>query len=440
MPVAYRRMKNKHNGTPPSASAHTSQPSQPTRSKHTGFYQLSNLIPAHMIPGLARKYAIDSRGFNGNGHVLGLIYGHASHALSLNDICDALSLHEAEFFRVRGSTSPKRNTFSNANRTRDPAMAEDLYWSMLAHLMQICPSFGGYDHHAGFISRLKRDIFAMDSTTLQLTLASIDWARHRRRKAAAKCHMRLNIGSFLPAFTIVEDAAHHDSVRAAALCASMVAGDVLLADREYVDLDFLAGLNARAVFFVLRPKRKMLFDTVKKLPCTGKILHDELVRPAGVNTAKSYPGVLRMVTALVEVDGKEREMSFITNNTTWCARTIAELYRARWSIEVFFKELKQTLQLRDFVGTNENAVKWQVWTGLLTHLMMRYLHHISGWRHSFSRCVGFLRNALWMKIDLLGMLRCYGTAGGPYRPILSAKELYLPGFEALSNSLMGQPV
>ena len=136
-------MKKQTNGAPPSASAHTSRPSQPTKSKHTGFYQLSNLIPAHLIPGLERKYAIDSRGFNGNGHVLGLIYGHASHALSLNDICDALSLHAAEFFRVRGSTPPKRNTFSNANRTRNPAMAEELYWSMLAHLKQICPSFGG---------------------------------------------------------------------------------------------------------------------------------------------------------------------------------------------------------------------------------------------------------------------------------------------------------
>ena len=416
------------------------QPPQPARSKHTVFYQMGNLIPTHMIPALAREHKIDSRGFNANGHVLGLIFGHASNALSLNDICDSLSLHAAEFFRVRGSTPPKRNTFSNANRTRDPAMAEALYWHMLAHLQKICPGFGQYGRHAGFIGRLKRDIFAIDSSTLQLTLASIDWARHRRRKAAAKCHMRLNIGSFLPTFAVVEDAAHHDSVRADVLCAGMVAGDVLLADRAYVDLDFLAGLNERGVFFVLRPKRKMLFDTVKELPCKGKILRDELVRPTGVNTAKSYSGVLRIVTALVEVDGKEREMSFITNNTTWSARTIAELYRARWSIELFFKEIKQTLQLRDFVGTNENAVKWQVWTGLLTHLLLRFLRHTSRWSHSFSRCVGIVRSALWMKIDLTELLHCYGTAGGPHRPILSAKEPYLPGFEAFSNSLMGQPV
>ena len=278
----------------------------------------------------------------------------------------------------------------------------------------------------------------MDSTTLQLTLASIDWARHRRREAAATCHMRRNIGTFLPTYVVVEDAAHHDSVRADVLCAGLVAGDVLLADRAYVDLAFLADLDARGVFFVLRPKSNMLFATVKILRCKGTILRDELVRPAGVKTAMAYPGLLRRVTAIVEVDGVEREMTFVTNNTVWSARTIAELYRARWTIELFFKELKQTLQLRDFVGTNEKAVKWQVWTGLLTHLLLRFLRHVSRWGRSFSRCAGIVRTALWVKTDLGELLACYGTANGPHRPVLCAKEPFLPGVEAFSSSLMGQ--
>lgn len=131
-------------------------------------------------------------------------------------------------------------------------------------------------------------------------------------------------------------------------------------------------------------------------------------------------------------------MTFITNNTDWSARTIAELYRARWAIELFFKELKQTLQLQDFVGTNENAVKWQVWIRLLTHLLLRLLRHISRWGLSFSRCAGIIRTALWVKTDIVELLRCYGTADGPHRPVLSAKQLFLPGFEAFSSSLMGQ--
>ena len=213
----------------------------------------------------------------------------------------------------------------------------------------------------------------MDSTTLQLTRASIDWARHRRRKAAAKCHMRLNVGSFLPSFAVVEDAGHHNSTKAATLCAALVAGDVVLGERAYVDFPHLAELDTRGVFFVLRPKKKMLFETVKELPCKNKIRRDALVRPAGVTTSKDYTGPLRLVTAMAVVDGRGLEMTFVTNNTSWSARTIAELYRARWAIELFFKEIKQTLQLRDFVGTNEKAVKWQVWTGLLAHLLLRFL-------------------------------------------------------------------
>jgi len=431
-------MQNKQPRRRQAPRARKGGPSRPARSQHTVFRQVCNLIPGHTIPVLAREYKIDARGFSETSHVQALIYGHLAHALSLNDICDALKVHEAEFMRVRGATTPARNTFSNANRTRDPALAEALYWAMLKNLQKICPGFSEYGKHAGFIFRLKRAIFAIDSTTLQLTLASIDWARHRRRKAAAKCHLRLNIGTFLPTFAVVEDAAHHDSVRADVLCAAMVAGDVLLADRAYVDLQFLAGLDTRGVFFVLRPKCNMLFDTVKKLPCDGKILRDVLVRPAGVKTAKAYPALLRRVTALVVVDGVEREMTFITNNTVWSARTIAELYRARWAIELFFKEIKQTLQLQDFVGTNEQAVKWQVWTGLLTHLLLRFLRHVAQWGRSFSRCVGIVRTALWVKTDLGELLRCYGTAGGPHRPVLSAKEPFLPGFEAFSSSLVGQ--
>jgi len=315
--------------------------------------------------------------------------------------------------RVRGATPPARNTFSNANRTRDPALAETLYWQMLAIGRASAPGFTQYGKHAGFIFRLKREIFALDSTTLPLTLASIDWARHRRRKAAAKCHVRLNTGTFLPTYAVVEDAAHHDSVRAATLCASLVTGDVLLGDRAYVDLAFLNELNSRGVSLCCAPRPTCSFAPSRNCRAVARILRDVLVRPAGVTTATDYPGVLRMVTALVEVDGVERELTFITNNTQWSARTIAELYRALWTIEVFFKEIKQTLPLRDFVGTNEK-VKWQVWTGLLMHLLLRFLRHISRWGHSSSRCVGIVRTA---STDLGELLRCYGTAGGPHRPV-----------------------
>ena len=156
------------------------------------------------------------------------------------------------------------------------------------------------------------------------------------------------------------------------------------------------------------------------------------------NSGEKYPGLLRRVTAVVEVDGKDVVMSFITNNFAWSPRTIAELYRARWAIELFFKELKQTLQLNDFVGYNENAVKWQVWIGLLAHLLIRFQKHISKWGLSFSRLAGTIRSAIWMKVDLAVTLRIYGTAGGPKRPVVVEKQLYFRGFEPYSSRPVGQ--
>jgi hypothetical protein len=387
---------------------------------------------------IARDIGADIRGFSCASHVLALLYGHIARAGSLNEICDAARLHEPELNRIRGATAPKRNTFSNANRRRDPEIAERLYWEVFEHLRTICPSFTQYKKHKGFIFRLKRGIFAIDSTTLKLTLDSIDWARHRRKKAAAKTHMALDVGSRLPTFAVVEDAAHHDSTRADALCAGLKDGDVLLADRAYVDFLFLHGLAARGIFFVLREKENMDFEVLEERGHPDRrILKDQTIRLRGRLTAGKYPGPLRRVAAVVEVDGQDREMTFITNHFAWSPRTVSELYRARWVIESFFKELKQTLQLKDFVGYNENAVKWQVWVGLLAHLLLRFLKHVSEWGLSFSRLAGVVRSAVWMKIDLLDALRKYGTAGGPKRPVISGKQLYFQGFEPFASRPVG---
>ena len=382
---------------------------RPTRTAYTALRQIVQWIPEGLPDRIAREAEADIRTFSCTSHVPALLCGQITRASSLNEICDAARLHEPELNRIRGATAPKRDTFSNANRTRDPAIAEKLYWAVSGHLRAICPSFTQYAKHGGFIFRLKRDIFAIDSTTLQLTLDCIDWARHRRRKAAAKTRMRLNVGAMLPA------------------------------DRAYVDLAFLSGLTRRGVFFVLREKGNMVFEvTGRRRHKDPRILADETVRMSRKGPAEKYREPLRRVTAIVGVDGKDVEMAFVTNNFAWSPRTVAEPCRARRAIETFFKELKQTLQLADFVGYNEKAVKWQVRTGLPGHLPPRFLKHVSKWGLSFSRLAGTVRSALWMRIDLLDALRFYGTAGGPSRPVTVAEHLCFKGFERFSNVPVGQ--
>jgi IS4 transposase len=130
----------------------------------------------------------------------------------------------------------------------------------------------------------------------------------------------------------------------------------------------------------------------------------------------------------VEIDGKWRVMSFITNNLTWAPSSVAELYRCRWQIEVFFKQIKQTLQLGDFLGNSANAVRWQVWTALLCYVLLRFLAHLSRWSHSFIRLWALVRSALWKYLDLRRLLVSYGTAGGSFRFLAQPEQAWFPWF------------
>ncbi len=405
-------------------------PPKPTKTVYTVLRQLVQWIPAGMIQRLAEEYKLDIRKWSAVSHVVALMYGQLAGCDSLNGIVDAARVHESEWRNIRGAQPPKRNTFSNANRHRDAAMAERLYWEVFEHLVSVCPGFGQYNRHKGFLARMKRGIFAIDSSTIRLCLNCIDWARHRRKKAAAKLHMNLDAGSRLPAFAVVEDAGHHDSTRAQTLCAGLTAGDVCLADRAYTDFGFLDGLRARGILFVVRQKKNMRFKSVETLPKGGDagVVSDGLVEPALARSKGLYPFPLRRVTARVEVDGKLREMVFLTDNFDWSARTVAELYKARWAVELFFKELKQTCLIHDFVGYNENAVRWQVWTGLLVHLLLRFMRHVAAWELSFSRLAGVVRAAVWVKRDLAAILKTYGTAPRPKRGEPAAKPPPLQAF------------
>jgi IS4 transposase len=124
----------------------------------------------------------------------------------------------------------------------------------------------------------------------------------------------------------------------------------------------------------------------------------------------------------------EREMVFLTNNLPWSPRSVADLYRCRWQIEVFFKQIKQTLQLADFLGHNANAVRWQVWTALLAYVLLRFCAWVSRWSHSFTRLFTLLRATLWLKLDLRDLLDSYGTANGRIRFRATPEQAYLPGY------------
>jgi len=404
----------------------------PTVSKYTVLRQLSNLIPPYLVSKLAREtgVAAQERTFSSWSHTVALMFAHLTHAIGLNDVCDALRLNRGPLSVLRGATPPSRNNLSYANKHRDAALAERLFWAMLAQLQASSPGFARGGKPAGYLRRFRRAIHVVDSTTLQLVVSCMDWAKHRRRKAAAKCHLRLDLQSFLPRFAILGSARDADNRRARELCAGLREGEIAVFDRAYTDYWHFWELTQRGVWWVTRAKEGFAHRVVKRLQTTDdlRIVRDDLVQLTVAVSQQAYPCLLRRVIARVQVDGQERELEFLSNHLQWSAWTIAELYRCRWQIEVFFKEIKQTLQLSDFLGHSENAVRWQIWIGLLVHLLLRYLAWSHGWAHSFTRLFTILRAVLWRHWALTELLSAYGTAKGSFRLLARPDQAYLPGF------------
>jgi hypothetical protein len=403
----------------------------PASSKLNLLRQICNFIPEFLVSRLARETQVDkkARTFSPWSHVLALLFAQLTHSIGLNDVCDALGLHSGPLSSIRGASPPSRNNLSHCNKVRPAQMAEKLFWAVFEHLGNLSPRFVSGKAGKRFARKFKRTIHLVDSTTIPLIASCLDWAKHRRRKAAAKCHLRLDLQSFLPRFAIVDTARHADAKRAREVCAGIQAGEIVIFDKAYIDFSHLADLSMREVFWVTRAKDNMKFKVVKRYQkgAVGKILRDDLIQLKTPSSRQDYPELMRRVVALVEVDGKEVAMEFLTNNLEWSAQSIADLYRCRWQIEVFFKQIKQTLQLADFLGTSANAVRWQVWTALLVYLLLRYVAFLSDWSHSFSRLFTVLRSSLWSKWDLLGLLRLYGTADGHFRFLARPEQAYLPG-------------
>jgi len=229
---------------------------------------------------------------------------------------------------------------------------------------------------------------------------------------------------------VIDTAAEHEVTRARELCLELKAGEIAVLDKGYLDLEHLLELTQREVFWVTRAKDNLAYEVLESRPCAkeGKILKDQIIGLKTYVAKTCYPQRLRLVVARVTVDEQEREMSFLTNNFQWSAQSVADLYRCRWNIEVFFKMLKQNLQVVDFLGYSANAVRWQIWIALLTELLLRFLAWRSRWSSAFVRLFTVIRSALWRRWQLLDLLSCYGTADPAIRMRAQPQQAYFAGF------------
>jgi hypothetical protein len=407
----------------------------PARHHYAVLGQLLKLIPASIISSAAKECGggLQARSFSALSHLAAMLFAQIAHVFSLNDLCDWLRLKRRAIAPL-GVTPPSRNNLSNANKKRSASFIENVFWRTLEHFQHVEPSFaskrpGGSKRR--LLHRFKVRVHAVDSTVMELVANCMDWAKHRRRKAAAKLHLRLGLSGFLPTFAIVDTAGEHDNKRARELCAGLEEGEVVIFDKAYVDFHHLHELAVRGLQWVTRAKDNMKYKAVRNLPVPkgSRIVKDQLIRLAGPKWKGLKGWTMPRVEAWVEVDGEDRLMVFLSCNTAWSARGVCDLYRARWEIEVFFKQVKQTLKLSGFLGYSANAIRWQVWAALLVYVLMRFCAHLSQWGHSFARLFAVARSAVWERLDLLAHLRSYGTASGSFKLLGAAHEAWLPGLE-----------
>lgn len=238
----------------------------------------------------------------------------------------------------------------------------------------------------------------MDATVIDLCLSLFPWANFRRTKGAVKLHLLLDHDGYLPTFAHITPGDVHELTVAKHL--TFAPGSIIAMDRGYIDYKLLHRLTMDGVYFVTRERQSATYAIIEErtVPQNRNILADQTIKFTGFYSAKKYPSLLRRI--VIYVPEKDEQLVLWTNHFKFGATTIAAIYKERWQIEIFFKTLKQHLRVKSFVGTTANALKTQIWTALITLLMIKYLRFRSkvGW--SMSNLIAMLRFNLFTYRDL----------------------------------------
>lgn len=363
--------------------------------KITLFAQILQHLPKDEIKSIVRRHGTDkhSKGCDTWTHLVSMIFCQFANCVSLRDISGGMRSAMGNLNHLGVDRAPTKSTLSYQNEHRSSDVFREIYYAALRHLGQHV--VGGRRIHG-----LKRPVKLLDSTLISLCMELYDWALYTHTKGAIKLHTLLDFATFLPEYVYLTDGKSGDSNAAREVSVSPHC--IVVSDRGYCDFGLLNDWDSREVTYVVRHKSNLLFDVVEErgLPPIGHqdVLVDQIIELTGTNTADKYPRHLRRIAVYNEEHDFVVEL--LTNDFTLAASTVAALYKARWKIEIFFRNLKQNFHIKSFVGTSRNAVEIQIWTALVTMLLLSYLKSIAAYKWHFSNLVHSLRLNTFTKIDL----------------------------------------
>jgi hypothetical protein len=353
-----------------------------------------------------------ARGFASWDHFVAMLFYQLADAQSLREIVGGLSSCEGRLEQF-GVKVPKRSTLAYANGHRPWELFRNIFYKT----SERCRAELGYKTKF----RIKSRLLSIDSSVVTLCSQMFPWATWSRQKGAVKLHLTLDHAGYLPEAMVITTGKYSELT--VARRRRYARGTILVMDRGFVDFNWFHQLNESGVVFITRIKKDTAYEVVDSHPIVqGKgLVSDERIRLTGKVSQKRYSEILRLVT----IDTAEGErLEFLTNHMTLSAATIADIYKDRWQIEIFFKLLKQNLRIKSFVGTSANAVWTQIWTALIAMLLIKFLQLKARFAWSFSNLVYFLRMNLMVYRDLWDWLNDPFTAPPP-EPVPPQLELGL---------------
>ena len=368
--------------------------------KHTVFSQLLQLLSRSQFQQCVARYDGDkyTKTMTCWQQLIVLLFAQARGLTSLRDITLSLQSQQRKWYHL-GLTSVARSTLADANAQRDVAIFRDMFSTLLQKCRALAPQ-----HRF----RFKNPLYTMDSSLISLCLSLFPWARYRTRKGALKLHTLLDHRGDLPSFVTVTAGRCHDLqvVHDPRYRFPQLAPDsILTLDRGYLDYNWLYSLTLDRVWFVTRAKRNLQCTVTGQHPGPRKrgVLADEVIHLTGYYQQQDYSARLRRITYQDADTGKH--LVFLTNNFTLAARTIADLYKARWAVETFFRWIKQHLKIKTFLGTSENAVMTQIWVAMIYYLLLAFIKFQTKYAYTLHELTRVIRELLLDNVHLIEALQ-----------------------------------
>lgn len=330
-----------------------------------------------------------ARGFSCWGQFVAMLFCHLGRAQSLREICGGLAASEGKLRHLGLPDAPKRSTLAYANEHRPWQLYRTVFYQLLSRCREVAGTHG---------FRFKNKLLTLDATLIELCASVFDWAQYRRTKGAVKLHLLLDHQGLLPRFALITEGRVHESRVARSL--RFEPGTIVVFDRGYTDYDWFAALDAEGVFFVTRLKGNADYGVLERRPVPERsaVRRDEIIFLYKAARGGYQDLFLRRIEVWDEE--QKRVLVFLTNHRGFAASTIAAIYRQRWQIELFFKALKQNLRIKTFVGTSPNALQVQIWTALISILLLKYLQLRARFGWSLSNLAALLRQQLFVYRDL----------------------------------------